>query len=195
VTSRTRRSSILVVAADLFRHYGAQKTTIGDIAKAAKIAVGSVYLEFGSKEDILHELSRDVHTRILEEMTQIAEKHADDAGESLAAALQARTEAYLECREEGPHGCDLTNCAREAVLQAKQKFYEKETALLAGIIERGVKQRVFAKVSALEAAQTCLRAMASLSPPMLWNEDPRAARTATKALADLLVRGLSTTTK
>jgi len=45
-----RRRVILDTAARLLRHYGPAKTTMADIARAADIAVGSVYLEFASKE-------------------------------------------------------------------------------------------------------------------------------------------------
>jgi AcrR family transcriptional regulator len=42
----------------LFKHYGFEKTTVADIAHAARIGVGSVYLEFDSKETVARELSK-----------------------------------------------------------------------------------------------------------------------------------------
>jgi AcrR family transcriptional regulator len=180
----------LDASARLFRHYGAQKTTMGEIAREAKIAVGSVYLEFESKEDIVHALSKDVHERILQEMQRLSAKHANDPAAALNAALEARTLAFLECKSDGPHGCDLAHCTAEGVAQAKMQFAEKETALLAAILESGMKTGVFRKGSSKDAALLCLRAFASLSPPSVWTQDPKDVRKAARELAALLVRGL-----
>jgi AcrR family transcriptional regulator len=187
---RDRRQCILDASARLFRHYGAQKTTMGEIAREAKIAVGSLYLEFESKEDIVHELSKDVHARILEEMQRLAAKHADAPSAALVAALEARTLAFLECKSDGPHGCELAHCTADGVAQAKALFAAKEEALLAEILERGIKAQVFRKGSSKEIAALCLRAFASLSPPAIWMQDAKDARKAARELAALLVRGL-----
>ena len=60
-----RRAEILAVAEKLFKHYGPSKTTIGDIAREAGIGVGSVYLEFCSKDEIVGELATRRHDRVL----------------------------------------------------------------------------------------------------------------------------------
>jgi len=52
------RIQILNQAEQLFSRYGYRKTTVAEIAKAAGIAKGSIYLHFSSKEDILAELLR-----------------------------------------------------------------------------------------------------------------------------------------
>ncbi len=46
------RDQIIVAAERLFRHFGYRKTTVADIARAAGVAKGSIYLHFPSKEDI-----------------------------------------------------------------------------------------------------------------------------------------------
>lgn len=187
-----RRQAILDASARLFRHYGTQKTTMGEIAKAAEIAVGSLYLEFASKEDIVRALSMDVHTRILEEMRRISTKHIDDPRAALTAALVARTRAFLECKSDGPHACELAYCTQAGVKQAKEAFAASEIELLAKIIERGVAIRVFRKGDPREMAGLCLAAFFAVSPPALWSHDVKAAAKMAKDLAELLTRGLST---
>src|SRR5512139_3461660 len=72
VSDPARRGGILEAAEKLFRHYGPHKTTIGDIAREAGIGVGSIYLEFCSKDDIVAELSGRRHHRVLSAMQRAA---------------------------------------------------------------------------------------------------------------------------
>jgi hypothetical protein len=58
-----RRQTILAAAERLLRHYGPGKTTIAEIAREADVGVGTVYLEFSSKDAILEALSAGTTTR------------------------------------------------------------------------------------------------------------------------------------
>lgn len=51
-----REQRILDAAADLFGHYGYDKTTVDDIARQAGISKGAIYLHFGSKDDLFEGL-------------------------------------------------------------------------------------------------------------------------------------------
>jgi len=47
-----RRNAILIAAKDLFYDKGYQNTTVGEIADAADLSKGTVYLYFGSKDEL-----------------------------------------------------------------------------------------------------------------------------------------------
>jgi AcrR family transcriptional regulator len=49
----TKRQRILAAAVEHFNYYGIAKTTMQDIAAAAGVAVGTLYLYFKSKDDLL----------------------------------------------------------------------------------------------------------------------------------------------
>jgi TetR/AcrR family acrAB operon transcriptional repressor len=51
-----REQRILDVAADLIIHYGYDKTTISDIANAARVSKGTIYLHFESKDELFEAL-------------------------------------------------------------------------------------------------------------------------------------------
>lgn len=51
-----REQRILDVAAELFVHYGYDKTTVGDIARAAGVSKGAIYLHFASKDALFEGL-------------------------------------------------------------------------------------------------------------------------------------------
>jgi len=76
VRSSARRERLLAIALDLFTHHGVRRTSIEDLAAAATIAKGSVYLEFRGKD----ELFRAVAERVVGEVLAAAEGAAARSG-------------------------------------------------------------------------------------------------------------------
>jgi AcrR family transcriptional regulator len=170
MTESERRRVILEAAARLFEHYGYAKTTMADVAREAQIGVGTVYLEFDSKEAIVQELSSSTHAGVLKAMRASADKSTDDA-KRLAAVLMARTDCFLELRNKGQHACELLHQKTEGVRVAKSSFNQAELALFEEIIERGQASGAFGAGSAARIAALIQRAFASLSPPWIFMDD------------------------
>ncbi|MDF2696434.1 MAG: tetR, partial [Labilithrix sp.] len=143
-TSNERRSAILKAAIRLFEHYGHGKTTIADVAREAQIGVGTVYLEFESKEAIVQELSLSTHVGVLEAMRAASIENATDPAARLTEVLRARTRCFLELRKRGQHACELVHCKTEGVRAAHERFREDERVLLEGIIREGQRAGAFA---------------------------------------------------
>lgn len=59
-TRRNKRDLILEKAIEVFAQKGSQQTTVADIAKKAKIAQGTVYVYFSSKEELLNECMQQI---------------------------------------------------------------------------------------------------------------------------------------
>ncbi|KAA3643482.1 MAG: TetR family transcriptional regulator [Chloroflexi bacterium] len=81
--NRERQERILAAAAELFVHYGYDKTTVDDIAREAGVSKGAIYLHFKSKDELFE-------TLLVSEMQTYAEKwleliDADPKGGTLAA--------------------------------------------------------------------------------------------------------------
>ncbi|MBV7335163.1 TetR/AcrR family transcriptional regulator [Chloroflexi bacterium TSY] len=51
-----RKQRILDAAAELFIHYGYDKTTVSDVARAAGVSKGAIYLHFKSKDELFEGL-------------------------------------------------------------------------------------------------------------------------------------------
>lgn len=178
-----RRRDILEAAEKLFRHYGPHKTTIGDIAREAGIGVGSVYLEFCSKDDIVAELSGRRHHRVLAAMRQAA--GAQRAERRLTAALEARVSALFELKAEGAHSCDLVLCA--ATKSAYGRFRSEERQFVAELLGE---QDVLEVRDVERVAELIEIAYAALSPPWLFELEQRRALALCRELNELLLRGL-----
>ena len=187
-SSSERRTAILNAATRLFEHYGHGKTTIADVAREARVGVGTVYLEFESKEAIVQELSLSTHVGVLEAMKAAAEACADPPSR-LAAVVAARTRCFLELRRKGQHACELVHCKTEGVRSAHQRFKEQELSLFQAIVHEGQGDGVFAAGVPSAIAALIQRAFVSLAPPSIFGSDDDATRASTE-LCNLLLHGL-----
>ena len=184
-----RRDQILRAAEKLLGRHGASKTTMADLAREAGIAVGSMYLEFASKEAIVEALSSARHHRVIEAMRQAAA--ADGAfADRLTGMFDARTSVLLRYAEEGTHACELMHCVSGAVLAAQARFVEEETALLTGLLREGVKAGKFAATKPAVTARTVLRAYAIFAPPRLFELPREEIKDALRAMHELVLHGL-----
>lgn len=62
--TRSKRDAILETARDLFAKKGYEETTIADIAKAAGMAVGTVYLYFRNKHEVYTAVAINIETML-----------------------------------------------------------------------------------------------------------------------------------
>lgn len=170
------------------RHYGPMKTTVADIAKEARIGVGTVYLEFRNKDAILVALSQSRHERVLR-----AVEHAWGDGRPAPArlerALLARLEAFLECAD-GAHGSDLVTCACPAVEQAYRTFRETELRLFARFLRDAAQRGELVVPDAEASARVLLLAYRAFEPPLLYDGPAEERTREVASLCRLLLEGL-----
>jgi AcrR family transcriptional regulator len=188
-----RRAQILAAADRLLRHYGPQKTTVADVAREAGIGVGSVYLEFSSKDALLEELSRSRYGRILSAMHAAAEAEGRSFRERFAGVLDARAEAYFMLADEGAHACDLVHCMTGAGKEAAGRFVDAQRALLADLLTRGAaagELTPLAPDASDETARAVLCAYESFTPPSLTRKGREEATREMSALHELVLFGL-----
>jgi AcrR family transcriptional regulator len=185
-----RRALILEAADRLLRHYGPQKTTVADVAREAGVGVGTVYLEFPSKDALVEALSRTRHRAVFEAMRRAAEPAERPAAERLTGAMSARLEAFLALAEEGAHACDLVHCVSTAVKIAQASFHEAELGLIADILQRGAEMGELEVADVELTARTVLRAYTTFTLPWLGGRDRDEVRRALAAMDRLVLSGL-----
>jgi AcrR family transcriptional regulator len=168
MTDAARRDQILQAADRLLRHYGPQKTTVADVAREAGIGVGSVYLEFSSKEAIVEELSRARYRTVLDAMRSAASASGKSYRERLTGALDARLAAYFAQADGGAHACDLFHCSSAAVKSAAERFREDERNLIATVLREGTEAGELEVADPDNAARALLRAYATFTPPWIF---------------------------
>src|SRR4051794_25648704 len=67
-----RRSRIIAIATRKFAEFGFEATTVRQIADDVNILSGSLYHHFATKDDILHEVVRDVVVQMRDSTLRIA---------------------------------------------------------------------------------------------------------------------------
>lgn len=134
-----RRVKILEAAERLISHYGVAKTTVGDIASEAKIGVGSVYLEFGSKDEIVAALAETHHKRL--EYVELLS--GEPTPQKLRDFLVQRLERFSHLSQK-PHGLDLISCPCIDVDSVRAQFAslerEKLETFLRDVVEDASEQ-------------------------------------------------------
>ena len=187
---RGRKQALLEAAQHLFHRYGPHKTTIGDIARAAGVGVGTVYLEFPNKDAILLELSAAGHRSVLEAIER-AWSSPGPADERLRRALRARTEAFVALARHGVHGADLLHCKSCApISRAHRDFRDAEEELFAAFVMQGAREGVFAVQRPAVAARALLWAYETFSPPALFQRDESTLLRDLESLHELVFAGL-----
>ncbi len=184
-----RKGLILEAADRLLRRLGPARTTVADIAREAQVGVGSVYLEFSSKDAIITELSSARHGGVLDAMRAAA---ATEGGlrRRVAAIFEARVEAFLALRQEGDHAPELVHCVAPAVKAAHERFREEERALLCRVLLAAQEAGELGPFEPSEAAATLLRCYASFSPPWLYHEPEATLRSGLQAMHRVVLDGL-----
>jgi AcrR family transcriptional regulator len=131
-----RKSEILVAAEQLFQHYGFAKTTVADIARVAGIGVGSVYLEFSSKDSISSALCQENRDKVLKAMRAVLASDGNYS-ERLVQVLEARVLGLQGSVGAGLHGDDVVYAACAATRRVNERFDAAESTLLQGFLEEG----------------------------------------------------------
>lgn len=187
---RERRAHILEVAERLLRHYGPQKTTIAEIARAADVGVGTVYLEFPSKEAIVEELSLHRHSAVLDAMRR-AGKTGGTFADRLRAVFDARLEAFMALDAEGAHARDLVHCMNPAVRSASARFKTSELTFLSELLREGEAAGEFSIEFEIEhTTAALLMAYAAFGPPYVFGADRPELHARLQALHSLVLHGL-----
>ncbi len=171
----SRRLQILKAAEKLLEHYGVGKTTMQDIAREASIGVGSVYLEFDSKDAIIEALAGVRHDTILDELRDAA-RSGRTFEERLKSFLDARYHAFLRLGGSGAHAHELVHCSCVGAESAWQSFKSREREILCDLLREGAEDGALDVPDVEVACEAMLRIYATFSPPFIYNDDERRMR-------------------
>ncbi len=183
-----RRHLILQAAERLLQHYGPGKTTVADIAREAGLGVGTVYLEFSSKDAILIQLARDRHTQLSGFLEKTATSPAP-AGERIRAFMEGRTRFYREETRRGTHAADLMHCFCPAVEEVHRAYEKEERQLLADLLRQGREEGEPVGNEVEVLARALQEAYRGLTPPRVFRLKEEEVRSLLVGLSGLIFAG------
>ncbi|ABS62235.1 transcriptional regulator, TetR family [Parvibaculum lavamentivorans DS-1] len=103
-----KREVIISSALDLFRHYGYRRTSMEDIARAAAVAKGTLYLYFKSKDELFEAICRTLAEQVAEGVTA-AEALDLPLERKLAALMEAKLGFVYRWILSSPHAAELVD--------------------------------------------------------------------------------------
>jgi len=188
-----KKECILLEAARAFARWGFRKTSVDDIAKAAKVAKGTVYLACESKEDLFYQvLERELHAWVAEVAKMIDPSVPAD---ELLVRMSHAGIAYLDAH---PLVQDLFFGKTSELLPALRARFQQLRALgsthVIEVLELGQRQGIFRPEIDCEAVASLLQDL-QLTTYLFHNEGPdRDARILRRGAAglDLVLNGLRT---
>ena len=175
----TTRDRILEEAAKLFTEKGYEATSVQDLAQALGLSKAALYHHFGSKEEILYEISL-----LAQKALEVADPKA-----ALLRFMEAHARYFEENRPffvamlQGLQS--LSPEHREATVRLRDRHEEN----LRAILRRGVEQGVFREVDVALAGRAVL---SMLNWMIRWfrPDGPMRAEEVARAYHDLILRGL-----
>lgn len=126
-----KRRRILEAARKRFRHYGIKKTTMQEIAQDAGVAVGTLYLYFKDKDDLVVAGIEDFVARHRRQAEEILAAPGP-VGDRLRRYLVARFRASEETRKSARHAAELVR----AVLRVQPNRLWEEAEMMREILGR-----------------------------------------------------------
>ncbi|MBF0431497.1 MAG: TetR/AcrR family transcriptional regulator [Fibrobacteria bacterium] len=136
------KNDILKAAIDLFGRYGYKKTTVDEIAEAANIGKGTVYLNFSTKEDILFTIIKENAEKMLKKLKSELRKK-EDIKEKLRLILHWRPERVFEFNAKYHHAMELMPVKKDLVKRIGAGPLKTYIAILTETLDEGNASGVF----------------------------------------------------
>lgn len=138
MTKEEKRKILLQAASDVLMEYGANKTTLDDIARRAGMAKTSLYYYFKDKNEIIGAIIQGYMEQLLEVMTEAASKK-ETAEDKMYALIEARYRFIAVKARRASKETIQEFRALEGVFEAEKEFYLRaHQELVRGILEYGI---------------------------------------------------------
>jgi len=162
------RKRIIDAAMDVFSMKGYAKASIREIAKAAGISIGGVYLYFRNKEELYKSLINDRMLNIGSKL-ELTDGSAKSAAEALSDFLKLHLENALKHKEFillhiREHGFSFG-------VAEKRKFFRKQRELIEKILLRGIKAGEFRRCNANDMAKIIMGSLRGIILSMALDDD------------------------
>lgn len=186
-----RRRQILKAFKKRLDHYGYDKTTMAEIAGDVGISVGTLYLEFGSKEDILGALMDETAREFEAAFRAIADSDRPSP-QKLKEVLQTRVELSDRCCRAGAHSVEVLLAGAEKCREMKCAREERFVELLERLVAEGVERGELETADPLRSARLLRDAISPYLPPESLAHPSEEILARARELGELVVRGLQT---
>lgn len=184
------KDSIVIVAQKMFQRYGFRKTTMDEIAQAARKGKSSLYYYFESKEDVFQAV-------VEKEAANLRTELATKVGECNSAMDKLRV--YINVRMNGfKNWGNFYEALKDEYLsnlgfieKIRIRYDKNEIESIKNIIQEGIESKEFRVLNVSLAAKTIVVAMKGLEVPLLMETDvKRNFKTEINDMLEILFHGI-----
>lgn len=183
------RKFIINVAQKTFSHFGFKKTTVDDIAEAARKGKSSIYYYFNSKEEIFEAVvEKEATTLITEILNEI--NTTDDPKEKIRKYILARMRGI---KNLGNFYNALKNdylSSFESVEKLRIKYDQEEHNIIKNILQEGIDKNIFNIKDTKKTAMAIVTAMKGLEISLIISDNEHQVEDRLDDLLDILYFGI-----
>ncbi len=186
------KENIIQVAQEMFSRYGFRKTTMDEIAYAARKGKSSLYYYFSSKEDVFQAVVEKEADHLFGEI-MLSTKYAENAKEKIGIYIYKRLNGFKNWGNLFEAIKDEYLANMQFIEKIRKKYDEKEIAMMAAYIKEGISNGEFKPMDANLTAKIIVVAMKGLEIPLLMEKNSdRDFKKEIDEMLDILYYGMST---
>jgi len=182
------REMILESASKLFARFGLKKTAVDEIARKARLAKGTIYNYFESKDELIRSVFRREEEKLFRRIKKMVSEESDPKRKLKKAILER-----LRIISESPILAQVLSEKRERLIAGLDKELERlekiEIELIEEILREGSQQLSLAEKELRESARAIQRALKGLEVNYLEGNQEQTEKDA-ELLVKLLFEGL-----
>lgn len=133
-----KRDLVFDAAADVFTRYGFRRTSMNDIAQAARISRPALYLMFENKEDLFRQLASQRQNLAIDAASD-ALSAAGSFSQRFLNAILIYEKIYYEPVAQSPHGAEFLDVNMSVASDDMKKGHDRLIKLLAESVDAAVK--------------------------------------------------------
>jgi AcrR family transcriptional regulator len=183
------RSRIVAAAVGLFAEQGYDATSVNEVVVRAGVAKGALYHHFGSKDDLLYEVYRELVERQLAGLAEILGRGLSPA-DTLRAIVHDMMETTAARAAEAKvffrEGYRLSDANQQRVRAARRQIHDAVTELVRSAQRDGE----FVTVAAPEMVTFTVFGVINELPVWFSPDGPKSPAQLAGELADLVLNGL-----
>ncbi|RLD63689.1 MAG: TetR/AcrR family transcriptional regulator [Bacteroidetes bacterium] len=183
------KTFIINVAQKTFSHFGFKKTTVDDIAQAARKGKSSIYYYFNSKEEIFEAVvEKEATTLITEILNEI--NTTDDPKEKIKKYILARMNGI---KNLGNFYNALKNdylSSFESIERLRIKYDNEEHNIIKNILQEGIEKDFFKIENTDKTSKAIVTAMKGLEIPLIISDNKNEIEDRLDGLLDILFYGI-----
>ncbi|GAB1452817.1 hypothetical protein MASR2M47_28730 [Draconibacterium sp.] len=166
------KDSIVLVAQKMFKRFGFRKTTMDEIAVAARKGKSSLYYYFKSKEEVFEAVVEMEAETLRSDIAAKLEK-CNSAMEKLRVYIFVRMDGFRNWGNFYEALKDEYLSNYEFIEKIRIKYDRNEIETITQIINKGIENKEFKELNAALTAKIIVTAMKGLEIPLLTENDKK----------------------